>query len=152
MRQSVAKELGLNAEEVWYEIYLQVNPKTGRGGFKKVNLPVTYDPAEWEALDSSRKIRSLLLERGMTLRDLALYLDVSYTTLTKTVYGGMNVAMRERINSFLDIDLKVIWPARYNDDQPSLAWALDNVEHCRVLLGLGNLQAVRQNPRAVKIT
>ena len=120
IRMKIAEFLGLDPYEVWDAPFLTPKPRQ-KGGNRKVKRRMEYEKEDWEALAPKDKVRSVLAEFDMTVRDLSSILDIPYSTLTSAVYGNFNSDARLKIAEHLAIPAETIWPELHsppvsNDD------------------------------------
>ena len=115
LREKIAMFLALDANEVWDAAFM--NPRSydeRTGGKVAVQAASELTTAEWGLLTPSERVRALLLNKKMTMIDMAAALSLNYKTMTKAIYGlAVGDEIRQSVAAFLSVEPVSIWPNLY---------------------------------------
>ncbi|WP_299749938.1 hypothetical protein [uncultured Tateyamaria sp.] len=140
-RKKIAKCFELDPYDVWDASWLTPNKKK-KGGNQRVKRRIEYSEGDWSELSPKDKVRSVLAEYDMTMRDLSKILEIPYSTLTAAVYGNDNVSVRKKIAEYLAMPVELLWPDLHHEpkEKVNLEALLKERPDLRKLYGFGDMR------------
>ncbi|WP_299083429.1 helix-turn-helix transcriptional regulator [uncultured Ruegeria sp.] len=141
MRKKIAKFFDLDPYEVWDAVFL--TPKERKKGVtRKLKRRFEYSEKEWSELLPNDKVRSILAEFDMTIRDLSSILEIPYSSVTAAIYGNYNSPAREQIAEYLKMPVELLWPDLHHipPEKVNLEALLRKRPDLRTLYGFGNMR------------
>ncbi len=140
-RKKIAKFFDLDPYEVWDASLLTSKEKPKSGNWS-VRRRIEYSEKAWTELPPKDKVRSILAEHNMTMRDLSSNLEIPYSTMTGAIYGNYNSSAREKIAEYLKIPVDLLWPDLHHipTEKVKLKALLKKRPDLRALHGFGDMR------------
>lgn len=143
LRKKIAETLQLDASQVWDEQFMTVPETMERNGYAPVKPKSELTDEEWGELSPSERVRALLVEHSMTIKDLAEEMEISYRKLTNSIYGKTaSNDVRRKVARSLEIEPWKIWPEHFVDPEDDITGSIndrlkDDPEAMASFLGFG---------------
>ena len=141
MRKKIAKFFYLDPYKVWDAVFL--TPKERKKGVKrKLKRRIECSEEEWSKLLPNDKVRSILAESNLTLRDLSSILEMPYSSMTWAIYGNYNSPARKKIAEYLKMPVELLWPDLHHipKEKVKLEALLKKRSDLRTLYGFGDMR------------